>query len=61
MNERNFELPDPNVDSSNGYNATGTVTYVTSGTADVTGTVRWKATGAPGVRALSHLKLTSAR
>lgn len=61
LTDRNFELPDPNVEPSYGYNATGTVTYVTGGTAHVSGTVRWKTTGAPGVRALSHLKLTAAR
>lgn len=59
--DRNFELPDPNVEPSYGYYATGTVTYVTGGTARVSGSVRWKTTGAPGVRAHSHLQLGRAR
>jgi hypothetical protein len=31
--DRDFELPDPNVEPSYGYSATGTVTYVNGGTA----------------------------
>jgi hypothetical protein len=61
MEDRNFELPDPNVEPSYGYNATGTVTYVGGGTAHVSGVVRWKLNGAPGVRALTHLRLTKDR
>ena len=56
--DRDFELPDPNVEPSYGYTATGTVTYVGGGTAHVSGTVRWKTTGAQGWRATSHLQLT---
>jgi hypothetical protein len=56
--DRDFELPDPNVEQSYGYNATGSVTLVSGGTARVSGTVRWKTTGAPGARATSHLHLT---
>ncbi len=41
--------------------APGTVTYLTGGTARVSGAVRWKTTGAPGARAQSHLQLTGAR
>jgi hypothetical protein len=59
--DREFELPDPNVEQSYGYNATGTVTYVSGGTARVSGSVRWKTTGAPGSRAVSHLHLTGPR
>ncbi len=55
--DRDFELPDPNVDPSYGYNATGTVTYLSGATARVSGQVRWKTTGAPGTRAVSHLHL----
>lgn len=56
--DRDFELPDPNVEPSYGYNATGTVTYLSGGTGRVSGTVRWKTTGAPGARAVSHLHVT---
>lgn len=56
--DRDFELPDPNVEQSYGYNATGTVTYLSGRTARVSGTVRWKTTGAPGARATAHLHLT---
>jgi hypothetical protein len=59
--DREFELPDPNVEPSYGYNATGIVTYVGGGTAHVSGTVRWKTTGAQGWRATSHLQLTRDR
>jgi hypothetical protein len=59
--DRNFELPDPNVEPSYGYNATGTVTYLNGATARVSGSVRWKTAGAPGTRAHSHLQLTRAR
>jgi len=58
INDRNFELPDPNVEQTYGYHAQGTVTLVSGGTAHVSGVVRWKVTGAPGTRALSHLQLT---
>jgi hypothetical protein len=61
MEDRNFELPDPNVAPSYGYTATGTVTLVSGGTAHVNGTVQWKFNGAPGVRALSRLNLTKGR
>jgi len=61
LEDRNFELPDPNVEPTYGYDATGTVTLVGGGTAHVSGTVRWKVNGAPGVRALSHLNLTKSR
>jgi hypothetical protein len=56
--DRNFELPDPNVEPSYGYSAQGTVTYLDGRPARVSGVVRWKTTGAPGMRALSHLRLT---
>lgn len=56
--DRDFELPDPNVEQSYGYNATGSVTYVAGGTGRVSGSVRWKTTGTPGTRAVSHLHLT---
>jgi hypothetical protein len=61
IEDRNFELPDPNVEPTYGYTATGTVTLVGGGTAHVSGTVMWKLNGAPGVRALSHLNLTKGR
>ena len=56
--DRNFELPDPNVEPSYGYSAQGTVTYLDGRSARVSGVVRWKTTGAPGMRAVSHLRLT---
>jgi hypothetical protein len=42
INDRNFELPDPNVEPTYGYHAEGTVTLVSGGTAHVSGVVRWK-------------------
>ena len=56
--DRNFELPDPNVEPSYGYQAQGTATYLDGRVARVSGVVRWKTTGAPGMRAVSHLHLT---
>ena len=54
-----FRGLDPNVEQSYGDNATGTVTFVSGGTAQVSRTVRWKTTGEPGVRATSHLHLSN--
>jgi hypothetical protein len=59
--DRNFELPDPNVEPTYGYNATGVLTYKHGGVGRVSGSVRWQVTGAQGVRAVSHLHLTPAR
>jgi hypothetical protein len=61
LEDRNFELPDPNVEPTYGYTATGMVRLVGGGSAHVSGTVRWKVNGAPGLRALSHLNLTKSR